>query len=92
MSETIFRMPLAFFGQLGVPELIVIGAVALLLFGKRLPEVAKSMGRSIVQFKKGLREVEQDIDKAAEEDDKPGTDASTKTDAPSKDEDKSEQT
>jgi len=78
-------MLLAFFGQLGVPELVVIGAVALLLFGKRLPEVAKSMGKSIVQFKKGLREVEQDIDAAAEEEPAEDTEE-TKTDVPAEEE------
>ena len=46
---------------LGPWEVILIALVALLLFGKRLPEVAKSAGRAVVQFKKGLRDVEDDI-------------------------------
>src|SRR3954463_8764812 len=44
------------------PELIVIALVAVLLFGKRLPEVGKSLGKGIVEFKKGLRGIEEDVD------------------------------
>ena len=46
---------------LGTWELVVISIVALLLFGKRLPEVARSMGRGIVEFKRGLKEVEAEV-------------------------------
>ena len=47
-------------GPLGVPEMIVIGIVALLLFGKRLPEVARSLGKGVVEFKKGLRGIDDE--------------------------------
>lgn len=53
---------LAFLPNLGAPELIIIGIVMLLLFGRRLPEVGRSLGQGIVSFKKGLREVEDEID------------------------------
>jgi len=44
---------------LGPMELMIVGVIAVLLFGKRLPEVGRSMGKGIVEFKKGLREGEQ---------------------------------
>jgi len=40
----------------------VVLVVALLLFGKRLPDVMRSMGRGIVEFKRGVRGVEDDIE------------------------------
>ena len=43
-------------------ELIVIGSIAVLLFGSRLPSVAPSMGKSVTEFKKGLRGIDEDID------------------------------
>lgn len=57
---------LAFFG-IGAPstgELLIVGIVALLLFGKRLPEVARSLGKGIVEFKKGVRGLEDEVDHA----------------------------
>ena len=48
--------------NLGPSEMIVVGIIALLLFGKRLPEVARSLGKGVVEFKKGLRGIEEDID------------------------------
>jgi sec-independent protein translocase protein TatA len=50
---------------IGVPEMIVIGIIALLLFGKRLPEVARSLGKGITEFKKGLRDVDSDTDRSS---------------------------
>ena len=45
-------------------EMIVFGIIALLLFGKRLPEVARGLGKGIVEFKKGLRGIEEEVDTA----------------------------
>lgn len=52
---------------LGFPgswEWIIILLVALVIFGRRLPDVARSIGKSIVEFKKGIRDVSDDIDES----------------------------
>ena len=54
-----------FFGSPGFPELIIVMVIALLLFGKRLPEVAKSLGKGIVEFKKGVRGIEDEVETAS---------------------------
>ncbi|MEO0966281.1 MAG: twin-arginine translocase TatA/TatE family subunit [Planctomycetota bacterium] len=56
---------LALIGPFGLPELIVIGVIGLLIFGKRLPEVGKSLGQGIIEFKKGLSGVTDEIKDAA---------------------------
>ena len=57
----------AYFGMPGPLELIVIALVVLLLFGKRLPSVMGSLGKSIVEFKKGVKGVEEEIERAVED-------------------------
>lgn len=56
----------AIFGLPGGSEWLIILIVALLLFGSRLPSVMRSLGKSLTEFKKGLREVEDDIESAGE--------------------------
>jgi sec-independent protein translocase protein TatA len=41
----------------GFWELLILLAVVLLLFGSRLPSLARSLGQSIVEFKKGVKEI-----------------------------------
>jgi sec-independent protein translocase protein TatA len=50
---------------LGPTEMIVIGVLAVLLFGNRLPDVAKSAGKAITDFKKGMHGIEDDVNTAA---------------------------
>jgi TatA/E family protein of Tat protein translocase len=50
-----------------LPELILILAIFILLFGaQKLPEVGASLGRAIREFKKNLRETEEEIKKPVE--------------------------
>lgn len=53
---------LALFGSFGWQEIAIILVIGVLLFGRRLPEVGRNVGRSIVEFKKGLRGVQDQID------------------------------
>ena len=52
---------------LGWTELVVIGVVAVLIFGRRLPDVGRSLGESLVQFKKGLRGIKDDVKEVGDE-------------------------
>ena len=54
----------AFIGMPSPMELLIIGAIAVLLFGKRLPEVGRSLGKGLMEFKKGLHEIEDEIGSA----------------------------
>src|SRR4051812_31585374 len=49
---------------LGPQEMIVVLVVGVLLFGKRLPEVGRSLGKGIVEFKKGMKGIEDELDSA----------------------------
>ena len=50
------------FGIFGINpmELAIVGGVVLLLFGNRLPGLMRSLGRSVVEFKHGAREIEEE--------------------------------
>ena len=58
------------FGMPGPTELIVIGLVAVLLFGNRLPDVGRSLGKGIIEFKKGIKGINEEIDEASSKSEK----------------------
>lgn len=54
---------LAFLQGLSPLHLLVVAIVALLLFGNRLPEVARSLGKAVNEFKRGLKDVQEEINR-----------------------------
>ena len=55
-------MPIAFLNNIGFGELLVILAIVLVVFGaKRLPEIARSMGQSVAEFKKGINDAKDSV-------------------------------
>lgn len=57
-----FTQLFAFLGNIGPLEIVLILLVILLLFGaKRIPEIAKGVGKGMKEFKKAVKEVEDDI-------------------------------
>lgn len=50
---------------LGTPEILVLLVIGVLLFGRRLPEVGRYLGKGIVEFKKGLKGLEDEVDTAS---------------------------
>lgn len=62
------------FGNLGFGEILLIFLVLLLLFGaKRLPELARGLGKSLKEFKKATREIENEINESLDHDKYIGT-------------------
>ncbi|MFN9952945.1 MAG: twin-arginine translocase TatA/TatE family subunit, partial [bacterium] len=51
---------LGLFG-LGTTELVIIGVIGLLLFGSRLPMVGRNIGKSITEFKKGMKDAGEEL-------------------------------
>ena len=54
----------------GPMETIVILAILVLLFGRRLPEIARNMGKSLTEFKRGIKDSEDELHKAVHEADR----------------------
>lgn len=54
--------------SLGAPEIILISLVVLLIFGgKKIPELMRGLGKGVTSFKKGLKDVEDEIKKDSEQ-------------------------
>ena len=64
MTQFPFALALSMPGGM---EWIIILAIGLLIFGKRLPEVGRSLGKGIVEFKKGVKGIEEELESATEE-------------------------
>ncbi|HOM16588.1 MAG TPA: twin-arginine translocase TatA/TatE family subunit [Thermoguttaceae bacterium] len=56
----------AFF-SFGPTEMLIILALAVLLFGKRLPEVARSIGKSLGEFQRGVQSIQQELHASIQE-------------------------
>ena len=70
----------------GLPEMAVIGAVALLVFGpKRLPELGRTLGKTLKGFQSASKEFEREINKAMAEPEESGDAAKTAEELPPSD-------
>lgn len=63
-------VPLGLIGNIGMTEMLVILMIGLLLFGSRLPEVGRSLGRGLMEFKKGLKGFQDQVDDVEREADR----------------------
>lgn len=63
---------LLFIQNLGSTEIIIIALVILLLFGgKKIPELMRGLGKGVSQFKKGMKDIEEEINAEPEKKDDP---------------------
>lgn len=60
---------IAMIGGMGMPELMVILGIAILVFGAgRIPEIAKSLGKAIKEFKQAGKEITDDVNSVVKDD------------------------
>ena len=53
------------FCNLGAQEMVILLIIGVLLFGRKLPEVGRYLGKGIIEFKKGIKGLEDDMDVAS---------------------------
>ncbi len=59
-------------GQIGPWEILLILLIVLLLFGaKRIPEIARGLGKGIREFKKAARDIENEVNESGEKEESP---------------------
>jgi sec-independent protein translocase protein TatA len=69
--NTMLNSILLFLGGMGVPELLVIFGIIILLFGaKKIPDLARGLGKGIREFKDASREIKSEIEKGSSKEDK----------------------
>jgi sec-independent protein translocase protein TatA len=56
----------AFIPGLGASEMVILLIIGVLLFGRKLPEVGRYLGKGIVEFKKGIKGLEDEIDTSSQ--------------------------
>ncbi len=49
----------------GWTEMMILGVIGLLLFGKRLPEVARNLGKGMMEFKRGMYDIQDEVNSAS---------------------------
>ena len=70
-------------GMIGTTELLLIGGLALLLFGgKKLPEMMRGLGQGVREFKKGVNDINPELDNPEAQNDTESTENSSKQDTP----------
>jgi sec-independent protein translocase protein TatA len=57
-------MPSLFAFDLSPTTLLILGVIAVLLYGERLPEVARSIGKGLMEFKRGVRSIRDEVEGA----------------------------
>src|SRR5262249_13490438 len=61
-EDTVMAPIFGFLGEFSLFHWLIVAGIGILLFGKRLPEVGRSLAKGIVEFRKGLKGLEDDVD------------------------------